>query len=92
MHRLTGFQRDLLTVIKGLDQPSGQTVRNHLEEQRKQKITHGRLYPNLDVIVSEGLVEKGNIDRRTNYYAISDTGQQALESYYDWFTQQVESR
>ena len=91
IHQLTGFQRDLLTVIAGLDQPSGQTVKEHLEEVSDTNITHGRLYPNLDVLVTQGLVEKGELDRRTNYYELSDSGQQALEAYYEWITQHIES-
>ena len=91
IHQLTGFQRDLLTVIGGLDQPSGQTAKEHLEEMSDQEITHGRLYPNLDVLVTQGLVKKGEIDRRTNYYEMSDTGQQALEAYYEWVSDHVES-
>ena len=58
---LTGFQRDLLYVIAGSDQPSGQTIRQELET-RIDNVNHGRLYPNLDVLVDHGLVEKGSQD------------------------------
>ena len=91
IYQLTGFQRDLLTVIGGLDQPSGQTAKERLEEMSDQEITHGRLYPNLDVLVTQGLINKGDIDRRTNYYELSETGQQALSAYYEWVTDHVES-
>ncbi|MFD1514047.1 PadR family transcriptional regulator [Halomarina rubra] len=84
MHGLTGFQRDLLYVIAGLDQPSGQSIKEDLEAQSGQEITHGRLYPNLDTVVDAGLVSKGTIDRRTNYYAITDAGLAALEEYHAW--------
>jgi DNA-binding PadR family transcriptional regulator len=84
IHQLTGFQRDLLYCIVGLDKPSGQTIRETLEEQTGREITHGRLYPNLDTLVNRGLVSKGEIDRRTNYYAIADEGVEALRAYHEW--------
>jgi len=64
---LTGFQRDLLYVIAGSDQPSGQTVRQQLETHI-DNVNHGRLYPNLDTLVDHELVKKGSQDQRTNYY------------------------
>lgn len=80
---LTGFQRDLLTVIEGLDEPSGQDIKAELS-QDVGDINHGRLYPNLDALVEAGLVEKGTIDRRTNYYAISEEGREALHNRREW--------
>ncbi|ELZ33402.1 transcriptional regulator, PadR family protein [Halogeometricum pallidum JCM 14848] len=83
MFELTGFQRDLLTVIAGLDKPSGQTVKEEIEKEINE-VNHGRLYPNLDVVVENGLVEKGQLDRRTNFYTLSETGREALENRRRW--------
>lgn len=83
MHSLTGFQRDLLTVIAGHTKPSGQDIKTDLEAHLGD-INHGRLYPNLDTLVDMNLVEKGAIDRRTNYYTISEAGRKALVEYADW--------
>ncbi|PGF14382.1 hypothetical protein CP556_22015 [Natrinema sp. CBA1119] len=33
------------------------------------------MYPNLDTVVNKDLVEKGQLDRRTNYYAITENGE-----------------
>lgn len=76
MDDLTGFQRDLLYVIAGADHPSGQDL--------KTEINHGRLYPYLDTLVTTGLVEKGELDRRTNYYAITATGKEAIHQRREW--------
>jgi len=89
IHRLTGFQRDLLYAIVGLEQPSGQTIKEALEERTGNDITHGRLYPNLDTLVETDLVSKGEIDRRTNYYDATDAGVDALRSYHDWGDRQL---
>ena len=89
IHELTGFQRDLLYCIAGMEKPSGQTIRQELEEQTGREITHGRLYPNLDTLVNRKLVAKGEIDRRTNYYTISDEGVEALQKYHEWGTSRL---
>jgi len=45
---LTGFQRDLLYVIAGGTEQSGQEIKEELEPYYSTEINHGRLYPNLD--------------------------------------------
>lgn len=89
VHQLTGFQRDLLYCIAGLDKPSGQSIKEELEARMAHDITHGRLYPNLDTLVETELVSKGDIDRRTNYYTISEKGVAALEGYHQWASEQL---
>ena len=90
MDDLTGFQRDLLYVISGADQPSGQDVKDEIEQYYSSEINHGRLYPNLDTVVNKDLVEKGQLDRRTNYYAITDEGDQAIENRREWESQYID--
>lgn len=90
MDDLTGFQRDLLYVIAGADQPSGQDVKDEVETYYNSEINHGRLYPNLDTLVNKDLVEKGQLDRRTNYYEISDRGQQTITERREWEQQYIE--
>lgn len=89
MFDLTGFQRDLLYIIAGLDQPSGQQIRREIEEFVGE-VTHGRLYPNLDTLVERQLIEKGQQDRRTNYYQITSKGREYLVRRRDWENGQVE--
>lgn len=84
MHDLTGFQRDLMFVIAGSDSPNGQEIKAELEETQEREILHGRLYANLDTLVEEGYVEKGEIDGRTNCYTLTDTGEAAIATRYDW--------
>lgn len=91
MNDLTGFQRDLLYVIAGADKPSGQDIKSEIERYYSSEIDHGRLYPNLDTLVNKGLVEKGELDRRTNYYAITEAGEQAIRERQDWERQYADS-
>jgi DNA-binding PadR family transcriptional regulator len=83
MFELTGFQRDLLYVIAGADRPSGQEIKVQIS-QFVGEVNHGRLYPNLDTLVERGYVNKGQHDRRTNFYEISDEGLAALEERREW--------
>ena len=85
MFELTGFQRDLLYAIAGLTQPSGQDIKDHLTDiTTHSNVNHGRLYPNLDVLVERGYLEKGRHDRRTNYYGLSQTGEAAIRDRRAW--------
>lgn len=84
MHDLTGFQRDLLYVVAGLEEPHGLAIKDELEDYYEKEIHHGRLYPNLDTLVNKGLVEKGQLDRRTNYYTLTRRGRREIEARYDW--------
>ncbi|MBX0297689.1 PadR family transcriptional regulator [Haloarcula nitratireducens] len=90
MHDLTGFQRDLLYVVSGLDEPHGLAIKDELEDYYEQEIHHGRLYPNLDTLVEKGLVEKGEQDRRTNIYSLTRRGRRELEARNDWERKYVE--
>ncbi|ADB63652.1 transcriptional regulator, PadR-like family (plasmid) [Haloterrigena turkmenica DSM 5511] len=89
MYDLTAFQRDLLYAIAGQDEPHGLAIKEELEDYYEKEIHHGRLYPNLDTIVDKGLVKKGEADRRTNFYTITDRGRREIEARRDWEDQYV---
>ena len=91
MHDLTGFQRDLLYVVNGLDEPHGLAIKDDLEEYYEKEIHHGRLYPNLDTLAEKGLIEKGQVDRRTNYYTLTQRGQREITARNDWEQQYLEA-
>lgn len=84
MYDLTGFQRDLLYVVAGLDDPHGLAIKEELEDVYQSEIHHGRLYPNLDTLVDKGLIDKGEMDKRTNYYIITRRGRREMEARRDW--------
>lgn len=84
LSRLTGLQRDLMYIIASLNQPSGQAVKERMEEEFGSGVTHGRLYPNLDTLVDEGFVTNVEVDQHANYYELSETGRQALIERRKW--------
>lgn len=87
---LTAFHYDLLaTIDRGDDELrnlSGQALKDYLEDEFDTAVNHGKLYPNLDELVRRGLVEKGQIDRRTNYYELTADGRRALAGRARWLT------
>lgn len=84
MDDLTGFQRDVLWVIAGLDDPNGLAVKDGLEAYYETEVHHGRLYPNLDTLVDKGLLEKDHPDKRTNIYTVTARGRRELEARREW--------
>lgn len=84
MHDLTAFQRDLLTVAAGLEEPKGLALKTELEEYYTSEIHHGRLYPNLDELCEKGLLEKHAKDRRTNAYVLTTRGERELRDRREW--------
>ncbi|MDS0477164.1 PadR family transcriptional regulator [Natrinema sp. 1APR25-10V2] len=90
MHDLTGFQRDLLYVVSGLEEPHGLAIKEEMEEYYEKEVHHGRLYPNLDELVDKGLIDKSEKDRRTNIYATTSRGRRELEARRDWEDQYVD--
>lgn len=83
LFELTSFQRDLLYVIAGKTNPSGQDIKQELQRDMGE-ITHGRLYPNLDTLVKLDFVEKGESDRRTNYYSSTEKAIESLKRRREW--------
>ena len=90
MYDLTSFQRDLLYVIAGLEKPHGLAVKEELERYYEKEIHHGRLYPNLDTLEEKGLVDKGDLDRRTNVYVLTRRGRREIDARKQWEGQYLE--
>ena len=84
MYDLTAFQRDLLYVIAGLNEPHGLAIKEEMEDYYEKEVHHGRLYPNLDTLVEKGFVQKSEKDRRTNEYSLTQRGRQEIEARQDW--------
>lgn len=81
------FQRDLLTVMAGLDEPNGLDIKAELDDYYHSEINHGRLYPNLNALVEDGYVRKSKQDERTNMYELTAEGRNLLEDRRDWEAQ-----
>ncbi len=90
MHELTGFQRDLLYVISGLDGPNGLEIASELAEYYSEGIRDARLYSGLDTLAEKGLIEKSEKDGRTNEYTLTARGERELLDRFRWRGRYVE--
>jgi DNA-binding PadR family transcriptional regulator len=83
---LTGFQRDLLVVTARVGPCKGLEIKEMVNRSGYDGVTHGRLYPNLDILDNKGLLEKSwrEPDKRSNTYELTAEGTDALESYIQW--------
>jgi DNA-binding PadR family transcriptional regulator len=80
---LTAFQQNILVILS--EEPMyGLAIKRELEEYYGTEVNHGRLYPNLDDLVEMGLVEKGELDKRTNEYELTDHGHDAVLDRFRW--------
>ena len=80
---LTAFQQNILTILA--EEPRyGLAIKRELEAYYDDEVNHGRLYPNLDDLVDMGLVEKSELDKRTNEYGLTDEGYEAVLAQLSW--------
>lgn len=84
LHGHTGFKRDILFIIAEKGDPKGLTIKRVLDDLYEVDINHGRLYPNLDDLQENGLIEVGTKDKRTNEYTLTDKGMEEIEEHIDW--------
>ncbi|SEP18013.1 Transcriptional regulator PadR-like family protein [Halorientalis persicus] len=82
---LSTFEKEVLFAITEIeaagDEPYGLAIKSRLEDQLKMDVNHGRLYPNLDELVERGLIEKSELDKRTNEYSLTGAGKQLITEY-----------
>jgi len=83
MHDLSSFQRDLLVVVAGLDDPIGKDVRQELQEYYPEEVTAGRVYPQLTEMVEKQLIIKQDAGQ-ANIYRITKRGVRELQDRRDW--------
>lgn len=91
MNDLTAFQRDILYVIDGRDDPHGLAIKSDLEEYYHTEVNHGRLYPNLDQLAELGLIKKGTYDKRTNMYNLTAEGKETIRERRNWEDERLDS-
>ncbi|MEZ3116614.1 PadR family transcriptional regulator [Halobaculum sp. MBLA0147] len=80
---LSAFQQNVLAVLAD-EAMYGLAIKRELETYYDDEVNHGRLYPNLDELVELGLVEKSQLDRRTNRYALTDRGRRTVLRKAAW--------
>ncbi len=77
---LTRFQFEILFQLAEARDCAdyGLGIKERLEAYYEEEVNHGRLYPNLDTLVENGLLTKSELDKRTNEYALTEAGKDLL--------------
>ncbi len=80
---LASFQRDIIIVLGNMNKivSANEISKNLAEMYDTDKIHSGRLYPNLNTVISEGFVERQLHDKRIEMYKITPKGMKALKQY-----------
>lgn len=91
VYELRGFQRDLLFVVGGLEEPNGREILEEIENSLTDEVQAARLYTNLDELVECGLIEKSRQDGRTNLYELTEEGRRKIETRHEWERERLES-
>jgi len=85
---LTAFQQNILVILA--EEPMyGLAIKRGLEDYYGTEVNHGRLYPNLDELVELGLVEKSELDKRTNQYELTEDGYAAVMDQVEWMLSKI---
>ncbi len=85
---LTAFQQNILTILA--EEPRyGLAIKRELETYYESEVNHGRLYPNLDDLVEMDLVEKSELDKRTNQYELTEEGYNAVLDQLGWMFDKI---
>jgi DNA-binding PadR family transcriptional regulator len=80
---LTAFQQNILAILAE-ESRDGLAIKREVESYYGSEVNNGRLYPNLDDLVNEGLVDKSDLDKRTNQYGLTEKGRQAILGRAGW--------
>jgi DNA-binding PadR family transcriptional regulator len=80
---LTAFQQHILAILAE-EARYGLAIKRELETYYDSAVNHGQLYPNLDALVRMDLVEKSTLDKRTNEYALTEAGHDAIVNHVAW--------
>jgi DNA-binding PadR family transcriptional regulator len=78
---LSAAQRDVLVAVHRVGPAKGLDVRDDLGDAVSSNAV---VYTALDALVDRGLVEKAEIDGRTNSYRVSDRGRELIRARIDW--------
>ena len=80
---LSLFQRVILLILA--EEPRyGLAIKEALTNYYGEDINHGRMYTNLDQLAEMGYVLKGQLDKRTNLYSLTEEGHEVLQSDLAW--------
>lgn len=85
----SGRRRDLCVLLAGGGPQRGQELKAALETHYDQRLEPASFYGSLSALVDAGLVEQ-RTEGITDVYALTEPGEAALDSHYDWMRSHLE--
>lgn len=83
MKDLNAIQRDMMYIINGLDKPTGLQIQAELESYYEKDVPQGRIFPNIDVLVSMEYVDRVSPSRNIRHELTND-GRELINSRSSW--------
>lgn len=77
-HCLTAFERDVLTILAGHDDPAGVEVRSELNTYYGTPVEESRVYQALTKLADKQFVNSSAQYGRTNAYQLTTQGERVL--------------
>lgn len=90
---LVDFRRDILLTLARSGPTHGQGLKDDLACLRDEDVNDGRLYPNLNALVDDGLVEKheNRHDERSHEFELSKRGRASVREHAQRVTGAVDA-
>jgi DNA-binding PadR family transcriptional regulator len=83
VEQLTRIQRDTLIITAGIGPTKGVTISDELNGYYYSSVTTQQVYHALDGLIEMGFILKAP-DGKSNYYQITDDGEQAISQHRAW--------
>lgn len=84
MNRLTGFQRDLMYIINGFENPTEKQIKQEMDSYYNEDIFQSRIYHNIDILINYGYVDKIQSKKFSRRYSITKEGRESIASREQW--------
>jgi DNA-binding PadR family transcriptional regulator len=65
-------------------------IGRELAEYSSTEVNHGRLYPNLNDLIGEGLLSKDQKDGRTNLYRLTPLARELIAERRQWEAEKLQ--
>ena len=89
MDDLSEFQRDILYVCAGMENPYGLGIKEELDQYYGSEVTPSRVYMNLDTLAEKGLIDVRVVDNKTKNYTLTAEAREQIEKRRQWENQQL---
>lgn len=85
----SGLRRDLLVLVRSMEDPRAQVLKRALESHYEERITPRDFHGTMDALCQTGFLTR-TADGVHDRYSLTQGGERSLMSHYDWMQSHVE--